>query len=436
MEPIIPQDEELTDLLIETLGEATMPSPLGLNDMLYTDEAAKILVHNHMDRIEQYIAGRKPLPAFESAGPRRKIFFDPQKITCGIVTCGGLCPGLNDVIRTIVLTLQWQYGVKRVVGFRYGYSGLSATPPMEPIELDPAIADEIHHRGGTILGTSRGASGYAEMVDTLERLGVSILFTIGGDGTLTGAHGIAEEIAKRKLSISVVGIPKTIDNDINCSEMSFGFVTAVEEAQRAIFSAHEEAKSAYNGMGLVKLMGRDSGFIAAHASLSNSDVNFCLIPEVSFTLHGEDGLLERLRRRLERKRHAVIVVAEGVGQDSIVDSQTVETDASGNICYKDIGLFLEQAILDYFKHNDLNVTLKYIDPSYMIRSCPANATDSAFCLLLGRNAVHAAMAGKTDMFVGYWNQLFTHVPLSMAMAKRKRINPRGMIWQTIRSITD
>jgi len=374
-------------------------------------------------------AGLKP-PGFEVAGPRRTIYFDPSKLKVGIVTCGGICPGLNDAVRAIVLSLFHHYGVRTVFGFRYGYEGLSPRYGHTPLELTPDSVRDIHERGGTILGSSRGPQDVSQMVDTLERMNVGLLFTIGGDGTLRGAQAMAEEIGRRKLKIGVIGIPKTIDNDICYVEQSFGFDTAVTETRTAIYSAKSEADGARNGIGLVKLMGRQSGFIATYATLANSVVNFCLIPEVPFTL---EGFLRALRERLERRGHAVIVAGEGAGQDLM--EATEASDASGNIRLGDIGIFLRDHIRRHFKEAGMEVNLKYIDPSYMIRSMPANARDSAFCLLLGHNAVHAGMAGYTNMVVGFWKNEFTHVPIELAVSGRKQIDPAGKLWTSVLTST-
>jgi len=366
----------------------------------------------------------------EAAGPREKIFFDPLRIACGIVTCGGICPGLNDVIRSIVLSLYYHYGVQKVYGFRFGYEGLVQRYGHKPLELTPDSVARIHEIGGTILGSSRGPQEPSEMVTTLEDLKVGILFAVGGDGTQCGAQKIAEEVARRGLQISVIGIPKTIDNDISYIQTTFGFETAVTEARRATYAANTEADAARNSIGLVKLMGRDSGFIAAYSVLVNSHVNFCLVPEVPFTL---DGFLGALRKRLERKDHAVVVVAAGAGQDLM--EKTAERDASGNIKYGDIGIFLRDAIKDYFKKAAAEINLKYIDPSYMIRSMPANPHDSAFCLLLGQSAVHAGMSGRTNMVVSFWNHQFTHVPITLAVSQRKKIDASRMLGNSGLAVT-
>jgi 6-phosphofructokinase 1 len=369
-------------------------------------------------------------PCFEMAGARQKIFFDPANVACGIVTCGGLCPGLNDVIRALVMSSYYHYGIRKIYGFRYGYEGLSSKCQHEPMELTPERVVDIHEMGGTILGSSRGAQDPSEMVDTLQSMNINILFTIGGDGTLRGAHAVSQEIQKRGLPISVIGIPKTIDNDISYIQKSFGFETAVSEARRATYAAHSESIGAHNGIGLVKLMGRESGFIAAYAVLAGSDVNFCLIPEAPVSL---EGFLKALKERLERRKHAVVVVAEGAGQEWL--QLTGERDPSGNIRFGDIGIFLRDNIKKYFKDIAMSMSIKYIDPSYMIRSIPANAHDSAFCLLLGHNAVHAGMAGRTGMAVGFWNHRFTHVPIPLAVSQRKKIDPHGRIWNSVLAST-
>jgi 6-phosphofructokinase 1 len=268
------------------------------------------------------------------------------------------------------------------------------------------------------------------MVDTLERMKIGVLFTIGGDGTLRGALAISEEVKRRGLKIAVVGIPKTIDNDISYVQMSFGFETAVSEARRVTYAAHSEAEGARNGIGLVKLMGRESGFIAAYAALTDTQVNFCLVPEVPFRL---ETLLRALQERLERRGHAVIVVAEGAGQDLV--EGTGEKDASGNLRFGDIGLFLRDQIRTSFSRLGTAVNLRYIDPSYTIRSQPASARDSAYCVLLGHNAVHAAMAGRTEMAVSFWRNEFTHVPIPMAVSQRKKIDPDGFMWSSVVSST-
>ncbi len=376
---------------------------------------------------------------FEAAGPRQKIYFDPSKTRVGIVTCGGLCPGINNVIRNLVMQLNYNYGVHYIFGFQYGYQGFIPEYAHPLIDLTPASVRDIHTKGGSILSSSRGHQSVEEIVDCLERRMINILYCIGGDGTLTGAHHLFEEVHKRGLKISIVGIPKTIDNDINYCFKTFGFETAFAKAVESIHAADAESLGAPNGIALVKLMGRDSGFIAANTVLACPAVNYVLIPEVPFSLDGETGLLRQLEKRLQRQRqkgkiaHAVLVVAEGAGQN-LFESTASETDASGNVRHRDIGLLLKDRISDYFKDR-IPINLKYIEPSYMIRSLPANAHDSIFCYHLADSAVHAGMCGKTDMMVGYWNGKFTHVPLDLVIGNRKKIKPHGEFWRKVLACT-
>ncbi len=420
--------EHNLDFTIQRLGECHIPSPMQVGQFVGDEE--RVLYHHQMEEVRKCLGSGKEPPQFETAGPREKIYFDPSKLKCGIVTCGGLCPGLNDVIRSIVLGLFYHYGVKTVFGFRYGYEGLTYRYGHVPLELDPETVNSIHKMGGSILASSRGPQDNSEMVDTLDRMNIGILFTIGGDGTLRGAQAISEEIGRRRLKIGVIGIPKTIDNDISFVESSFGFNTAVSESRTAIDAAHAEALGARNGVGLVKLMGRESGFIAAYATMANSDVNFCLIPEALFSI---EGFLKALKDRLNGRGHAVIVVGEGAGQNLM--QETGARDASGNVRFGDIGPFLKDQINGYFKKEGMEVNLKYIDPSYSIRSLPANPRDSAFCLLLGQHAVHAGMSGRTNMVVANWKGEFTHVPIRMAVSSRKKIDPNGRFWSTVLSCT-
>lgn len=370
---------------------------------------------------------------FELAGPRQKLYFDPGKVKCAIVTCGGLCPGINDVIRAIVMQAHHGYGVASVLGIRYGLEGFIPKYRHDIMELNPSNVSDIHTFGGTILGTSRGPQSAEEIVDALERLNISMLFVIGGDGSMKATSTITNEVMKRGQHIAVIGIPKTIDNDINFVQQSFGFETAVDTATQALSCAHTEAIGAHNGIGLVRLMGRESGFIAAQSTLSLGIVNFVLVPEAPFKLEGEGGLLEQLEQRLRRRSHAVIVAAEGAGQHLMQASG--QADASGNPHLGDVGYFLQGAIKKYFAEKKMPVTLKYIDPSYIIRSVPANANDRVYCGFLGRHAVHAAMSGKTNMVVAKVLDRFVHLPLPLVTARRRRMDIHSGYWRSVLSAT-
>ncbi len=418
----------LVDLPIGSLGPCLHSSPLhriGAVEVPFKTDADRILYENRV-----VAGGGEQRLSFEEAGPRRMIYFDPARTTVGIVTCGGLCPGLNDIIRGIVNQCFHQYGVTRVYGFRYGYEGLVQRYGHTPVQLRPASVEQAHNFGGTLLGSSRGQQNIGEMVDTLEDMNVDILFVIGGDGSLRGASEIAKEIDRRGLKKAVVGIPKTIDNDIRYLDKSFGFETAFAAAVQAVKCASVEATGAVNGVGLVKLMGRDSGFIACFAALAGSNVDFVLIPEVPFELEGPRGLMEALRYRLLKRGSAVIVVAEGAGQPLIKNAPEAR-DASGNQRYGDIGLFLKDQINAFFKERRTEVNVKYIDPSYIVRSVPANAQDNVYCSRLAQGAVHAAMAGKTGMLVGRWHGAFVHLPLELVTEGRRKVDPSSELWHSV-----
>ena len=427
------------DTTIPMLGDAKISSPLkskikgGYTNRFVSDED-RIISMVDADEIRQQLESGQPIPSFEKAGPREKIYFDPNKLKCAIVTCGGLCPGLNDIIRSVVLELYYCYGVKNIYGIKYGLEGFVPEYGHNVVELTPNAVSNILDMGGTILGSSRGTQDIDVVVDCLERMNIGILFMVGGDGTLMAANRIADEVNARNQKIGVIVIPKTIDNDIVLVSRTFGFDTAVDVATNAIKGAHNEAVGYPNGIGLIKLMGRHAGFLAATAALAQQDANFVLIPEIEMALHGESGFLAALEKRIIERKHAVIVVAEGAGQQ-FFSEQKVEYDPSGNIKLKDIGLFLKNEISEWFRKKKIDIALKYIDPSYMIRSLPANANDSVFCGFLGRDAVHAGMAGKTKLLISHWNNHYVHIPMEASAGKRKNVDPQGKLWQTVLEAT-
>jgi 6-phosphofructokinase 1 len=433
------QRVEAADLEIKTLGACRYDSPLmarlGRAALHPVGQVERVLLDDRVPNQPRETRDRPRGPTFELAGPRDRIFFDTATLRCGIVTCGGLCPGINNVVRGLVLELTHAYGVKEIFGFRYGFEGMVARHGHAPVRLGPAQVGEIHQQGGTVLGTSRGSQEPGEMVDTIASLGIGVLFVIGGDGTLRGASKIVAELERRKLAVAVIGIPKTIDNDIHFIDRSFGFESAFAAAVEAIRSAHVEAVGARNGVGLVKLMGRHSGFITCHAALASTDANFVLIPEVPLRLDGERGFLHSLERRLAERAHAVIVVAEGAGQELCGETPSgygaPQTDASGNVRLKDIGIVLRDRITRHFRERGVELTLKYIDPSYQIRSVPASPGDSVFCWNMARNAVHAAMAGNTEMLIGQWHGRFVHVPIPLATRFRKQVDVLDDLWLSV-----
>ena len=422
------------DFTVEQLGPCKIKSPIELSTVVGDAYANYVRDDSFVRNRINVFSPDEPNSVdssnlLQKAGPREKIYFDPKKVKAGICTCGGLCPGLNDVIRAVVRCLWNRYGVREILGFRFGYRGLFQDSNLEPMKLTPDVVDEIHKIGGSFIGTSRGGGNRltTDGVDTIERLGINMMFVIGGDGTQHGALTLAEEIQRRGLECAVIGIPKTVDNDFLLIDRSFGFETAVQQAKEAIASMHMEARSQPNCISVVKLMGRESGFIAAQAALASHETNFCLIPEVPFDMDGPNGFLANLERRLKEHQHAVVVVAEGAGQELFITDGA--TDASGNKKLADIGVYLRDEIKKYFASKNIPIDLKYCDPSYQIRSAVTIASDSVYCERLGNNAVHAAMAGKTKMVVGLVHDKFVYIPTKMAIASRNFVDPEGALWR-------
>lgn len=427
-------------LNIRSLGERRFNSPFTFslcdedeNVGFFEDDKDRVLsivdTRSIVDDFKEVVA----LPSFEKAGPRERIFFEPKNTISAIVTCGGLCPGLNAVVRALVMMNHHRYGNRQIYGIRFGYNGLSMSQKVEPLILTPQSVKDIGLEGGTFLGSSRGAPSSLEMVDRLVELEIDVLYVIGGDGTQRGALSIIDEIEKRGLKIAVIGIPKTIDNDIEVIDKSFGFESAFSKACEAIYSGSVEAKASPNGISIVKVMGRESGFIAARATVATNLVNFCLVPEIDFDLEGENGLFEHIKKRILDRDNCVILVAEGAGQRFFEGADGV--DASGNKKLNDIGIYLKETIFAYFKRQDIKVVIKYIDPSYIIRSCPPTPSDLYFCTQLAQMAVHAAMAGKSGMVVGMVNNKYVHIPMELATLQRKRINHHSSLWHSVLEAT-
>jgi 6-phosphofructokinase 1 len=424
------------DLAVRSLGPATIASPLdgsllhARDTVHYVAETDRVLLDDTLDMAGRRGLPARELPSFEPGGPRSRLFFEPERTRAGVVTCGGRCPGLNNVVRGLVLELYGHYGVTSVTGFRNGYLGVTRTGAKDGMTLTPETVRGINGEGGTMLGTSRGEQDVVEMVDTLAQRAIDMLFVVGGDGTLRGAQAIADEADRRGMPLAVVGIPKTIDNDIPWIDHSFGFQTAFSRAAESIRAAHTEARSTPDGVGLIKLMGRHSGFIAAYASLASEDVDMVLVPEVPVVLDGEHGVLAHLERVLDRQGHAVVVVAEGSGQDLFPDGQRTH-DASGNVRLADVGGLLRDRITERLTANGRTVSLRYVDPGYAIRSVPANPFDSVYCTRLAQAAVHAAMAGRTATVVGRWHGRFVHLPIALATASRNQVDPNGDLWLSV-----
>ena len=423
---------EPVDFTIEDLGKRNIKSPI-MWSATKGDKIANYVLDNQYIRLNVEVtpgaqAPLKKSQALECAGPREMLYFSPANVHAGIVTCGGLCPGLNDVIRAVVRCLWHRYGVRRISGIRYGYKGFLPEYQFGVTPLSPDVVDDIHKLGGSFLGCARGGGReVGKIVDAMEQLNLNMLFTIGGDGTQHGSLEIAGEIDRRKLKIAMVGIPKTVDNDFSLIQKSFGFDTAVDKAVDVVTAAHMEAHSAINGIGLVKVMGRESGFIAAHTALASHEVNFVLIPEVPFNLEGYNGFLKHLEERVTKRGHAVIVIAEGAMQEQL--QTDIKLDAGGNKKLADVGTYLRDRITKYFDEKKIEINLKYIDPSYVIRSAPANPADSIYCERLGNAAAHAAMAGKTKLIIGLVNNEFVHLPIKSVISQRNYVDPEGNLWR-------
>lgn len=426
-------EESIQYASVDVLGPPERDTPVG-NRRQFVDDETWVRYTVEIDRTGQNTEPDESRLAFEKAGPRRRIFFEPASTCAAIVTCGGLAPGLNSVIRSIVTELHFHYRVPSILGIRKGFLGLTPQSGLEPIALSPDMVDNIHTEGGTILGSSRGRQDENVMLDFLLKRGINVLFCIGGDGTLQAAAKIADAARQRNAPLSVIGIPKTVDNDVYFCDRTFGFVTAVDAARDVLNVAHVEAKGIDRGIGLVKLMGRDAGFIACGATVSSQLVNYTLIPEASFELHGPGGLLAHLEQRMDAREHALIVVAEGAGQHLFSD-RDLGTDASGNQRYGDIGHFMRDTIKQHFIDIGKPVEVKYINPSYIVRGVPVNSEDSILCDQLARDAVHAAMAGKTSCQVSYLNGRVVYVPLRLAAGRKKQVDLTGPLWQAVLAAT-
>ncbi len=428
-------DIDATELAVPSLGPGKFQSPLKVlaeasqGVAHFVEEDDRLLFELRERHLRQLFETGAQVPFVERAGPRERIHFDPRLTNVAVVTCGGLCPGLNNVIRAVTLESHYRYGIPRIYGIRYGFQGFIPEFGHEPMMLTPRSVGEIASHGGTVLGSSRGRQDENKIVDWLVKHEVGVLVVIGGDGSQRGGLAIHEAARARGANIAVVGVPKTIDNDMVFLDKSFGFETAFSQAVKAIDCAHAEAKGAPNGIGLVKLMGRESGFIAAHAALARTDVNFVLVPEIPFHLHGEGGFLHALSERIRLSDHAVVLVAEGAGQELL--QERIGADASGNLRLGDIGTYLRDEITHHFAERKIEINLKYMDPSYMIRSVPADPQDALYCSRLGQNAVHAGMAGKSGLVVGRWSYHYVHLPASLVTRQRRSVDPGGDLWQSV-----
>ncbi len=330
----------------------TFPSPLLSRQ--WPKNLNFVGVHEQLLETQQLAAAAGEVRALVRAGPVERLYWSPSASRAAVVTCGGLCPGLNTVIRELVMSLHYVYGATEIWGVPNGYGGIYGPAPWRP--LSPDLVSNIHTLGGTILGSSRGGFDLDRILGALQDKGITQLFVIGGDGTHRGVLALCEGAAKRGQRISIIAIPKSIDMDIPVIDKTFGFDSAIEEALRPIACANVEAKSALNGVGLVKLMGREAGFIALQAAMASRDVNLVLIPEAPWRLA---KVLSWLDARMAARGHAVIVVAEGAESEEQKEEKAAAAakgalaasakDASGNKVLDDVGLYLKNALTQHLK---------------------------------------------------------------------------------------
>lgn len=350
-----------------------------------------------------------------------KIWWDPADVRAAIVTCGGLCPGLNSIIREVTMCLWHQYGVRHITGIQFGYNGLSNPELYAPKHLGPKAVREIHMKGGSVLKAGRGGLEAERICDNLEKMGVNMLFVVGGDGTQAAGNLLYEEARRRNLQLSIVGVPKSIDNDILFFDKTFGFDTAVSAACNVIRNGWVEATSCEKGVGIVKLMGRDAGFVCMDAALSSTIVDLCLIPEVSVKM---EDIMDHIDETLQRKNFMVIAVAEGAGQEHVA---TGKVDATGHTIYGDIGTHLRDSVNKHLKPSGGRCF--YIDPSYIIRSVPIDPNDHVYCSRLARDAVHSAMRGYTGVVVGPIHNVICMIPMQLIASGKRHVPTKSSNWQ-------
>mmetsp|Transcript_20291 Transcript_20291/g.48093 ORF Transcript_20291/g.48093 Transcript_20291/m.48093 type:complete len:415 (+) Transcript_20291:167-1411(+) len=368
---------------------------------------------------------QKPNPLLSSgclrANAARQLFWEPNKVKAAVVTCGGLCPGLNSIIRGVTKCLWNEYGVREILGITAGYNGLSDPETHPPVKLTEEMVRDIHMKGGSIIKAARGGFDAEKICDNLQRLGITVLFLVGGDGTQFAGHLLYEAARKRRLAVSIVGIPKSIDNDVVLFDRTFGFDTAVAKASEVIRNALVEASSCDRGVGIVKLMGRDSGFVAMHAATAADVVDLCMIPEVKVDMK---DVIEHVDATLAKKKYMVIAVAEGAGQELV---STGKQDDTGHTVYGDIGVFLKDTLNKHLKASGGRTF--YIDPSYIIRSVPITPNDHIYCVRLANDAVHTAMRGYTGVCVGAMHNVVCMLPSRLIASGKKKVRPHSSSWQ-------
>ncbi|MGA7341196.1 MAG: 6-phosphofructokinase [Terracidiphilus sp.] len=426
------------------------------------------------------------------ARPRTHLRYPLQPgamLGIGILVSGGIAPGINAVIDGIVLRHSLYHARQcargrrhsiEILGYREGFKGL-LRPGVHPQRLNSAAIRGVVEIGGSYLGTSRadellpgtGPNRNAKLEAAIGRLqndGVHILYVIGGDGSMSCAHALWHYARRKGYELSVVGIPKAMDNDILWVWQSFGFLSAVEEARQAILHMHTEVSSNPR-VGIVQLFGSDSGFIASHAGYSTA-CDLVLIPEDPMTM---DDIVTHISERLTDRfgngqdiagPYALVVMAEtalpadarkyiddprvGLSEGKRGEKEALKSfldngrrvrgqtpDELRTAGLKIVSRVLQDRIQQELEPREYWRDFRVItnEPRHLIRSIPPSVTDVIFGERLGALAVDNAMAGYTDFMVSQWLTEFVLVPLPLVVLGRKRVPTNGIFWKSVLSKT-
>lgn len=458
------------------------------------DEGARIVVdarRKYHDPLEGITPAAWNLTMPE-AGPRRYVSY-PQKnqLKVGILVSGGIAPGINAVISGIIARHHayqaWSQKINKnyaleILGYSEALKGLlHAGRPAVPLDLK-TVREAVNH-GGSILPTAR-ADELLDLEDPKQRDGaldkvtsrlinqqIDILYIIGGDGSMRAAHAISCRARRNPINeLSVIGIPKTMDNDILWVWQSFGFLSAVEFAKQAILQLHTEVMSNPR-LCVIQLFGSDSGFVVSHAALASGVCDAVLIPEVNFTLKQLSGYI---RYRLQDRPHSdkpyggIVALAETAipldwreyvsataevadGSEKVIltpeELRAIETfESHGRRVHgqtpdalRSGGLRLVSQILqrEIRKLGDRWSSYRVFtnEPRHLIRSIEPSVSDVIFAQRLGTLAVDNAMAGYHDFMISQWLTEYVLVPLKLVVLGRKRVPEHGIFWKSVRAST-
>jgi len=326
-----------------------------------------------------------------------------------ILTSGGDCPGLNAVIRAVVRTATDHYQYE-CVGIKNGWKGAAVG---DIIPLPPLSVSGILYRGGTILGTSRfnplkDGETTARILENLTLHRIGAVICVGGDGTLRASHEIA------RMGVNVVGVPKTIDNDIQATDVTFGFHTAVQIVTDAIDRLHSTAES-HNRIMILETMGRNTGWIALSAGLAGG-ADLILIPERPFSY---DKICAMLTERHKRKSFSIVVVAEGAYPEGGEAVNIGALDAFGRPRLGGIGFELAHEI-EMRTSIEARVTVL----GYVQRGGTPVAFDRILATRFGVAAVEAVAAGKFDHFIALRGEELVAVPIADGVGQCKQVDDK------------